>query len=192
MKLVATFRAAMAIIVVVAVTGCAIVRPVSQEQFRRATTLVDVGVMHLREMRLVEADAAFEQAFDIAPVAAALDGMGCVALLNGEFDKAERMFVQAYELDADYDQSMANLALLRDIQGRKEEASQLYHEYLSRYPEAARVRNNAALLDFDMDERPEVVVNELRKAATIEDSAIVRENLEKVKRYAQGDGVKPR
>jgi Flp pilus assembly protein TadD len=185
MKLIATFRAVVAIIVVVTLTGCAVVRPVSQDQVRRANALVDVGVMHLREMRLVDADAAFEQAFDIAPVAAALDGIGCVALLNGDFDKAEQMFVRAYEMDAEYDQSMANLALLRDIQGRKEEASQLYHEYLSRYPEAARVRNNAALLDFDLNERPEVVTRELQKAATIEDSSIVRENLEKVRRYAQ-------
>lgn len=184
MKVIATVRTLLAITVVGVLSGCAFGRPVSHEQFQRANQLVDEGVMHLREMRLVDADAAFEQAFDIAPVAAALDGIGCVALMSGDFERAERMFVAAYELDVEYDQSMANLALLRDLQGRKEEASKLYHEYLLRYPEAARVRNNAALLDFESNERPEAVINELRKAATIEESAIVRENLDKVRRYA--------
>ena len=73
--------------------GCFIPRSVPESDARKADALVDVGTRFLRERRLSEAKKAYELAFELAPVAAAVDGLGCVALHEGLYEVAEGYFV---------------------------------------------------------------------------------------------------
>jgi Flp pilus assembly protein TadD len=158
-------------------SGCFLPPTVSDERYNQALQLVDTGTNHIREGKLKEADTAFSIAEELAPLAAAVDGQGCVALLSGEFDRAESLFKKAYDMDSSYDHALANLALLNDIRGRSDEAKRLYDEAVESLPESVAARNNRAALEYDRGERKMEVVHELEKAGLIADHHVVRENL---------------
>ena len=64
--------------------GCLLPGSIPDERFEQAERLVDEGTLALRDGKLEEAQAAFSLSRDLAPLAAALDGQGCVALLRGD------------------------------------------------------------------------------------------------------------
>jgi Flp pilus assembly protein TadD len=158
-------------------SGCSLQPRVSDERYYQALQLVDRGTNKIREGKLQEANTAFSMAEELAPLAAAVDGQGCVALLSGDFDRAERFFKRAYDMDGTYDQALANLALLNDIQGQRDEAKRLYDKAIESLPESVAARNNRAALEYDRGERKMEVVHELEKAGLIADHHVVRENL---------------
>jgi len=153
---------------------------VSDERLKQALQLVDQGTSHLREGKLRDAQVAFSMAEELAPIAPAVDGQGCVALLSGEFDRAESLFKRAYDMDSTYDQALGNLALLRDITGQHQEAKRLYDEAIEALPESVPARNNRAALEYDRGARKMEVVDELQKAGLIADHPVVRENLSRL------------
>ena len=150
-------------------------------RYEQAERLVDDGVMALRAGRLGDAQAAFELAREHAPLAAALDGQGCVAFLRGDLAGAEALFREAYESDADYDEALGNLALVLDVAGRDEEAAALYETLLEQHPEAARQRNNWAALAFDLGRQPSDVETELTKAAFGLEGGLAQDNLRRIR-----------
>lgn len=150
-------------------------------RYDRAEGLVNEGVLALREGRLADAENAFDLARDHAPLAAALDGKGCVAFHRGEFAQAEQLFREAYESDSSYDDALGNLALVLDILGRDEEAIDAYDAFLREHPEALRERNNRAALALDSGEEPQKVEAELAKAALIMNGELVGKNLETIR-----------
>lgn len=160
-----------------AIGGCFMSGTVSDERYKQALQLVDQGTSKIREGKLREAQVAFSMAEDLAPIAAAVDGQGCVALLSGELDRAEGLFKRAYDMDGSYDQALANLALLNDIRGNHEEAKKLYDKAVESIPESVSARNNRAALEYDRSGRKMEVVQELEKAGLIADHHVVRENL---------------
>ncbi len=174
----ATFSALLSIGVwVVALTGC-IPRPrVPEDRFQRAQQLVDIGTEFLRRRELREARKSFELASDLAPVAAAVDGRGCIALLEGRYMEAEELFREAYAMDRDYDEALANLGLVKELQGEINEARDMYLEFLENHPDSARVRNNLAALEYDRGTGTIVTVEALEKAITLSDQAVIRDNL---------------
>jgi Flp pilus assembly protein TadD len=131
----------------------------------------------MREGRFAEADASFSLAYEVAPLAAALDGQGCVALFRGEWGRAERFFHEAYMMDDGYDEAAANLALLLDARGEPGRARELYRWYLERHPEDAAVRNNMAVLEFDQGSDKELILQELMRAAAVSRHGAVAENI---------------
>lgn len=161
-------------------SGCFLQPTVSDERYKQALQLVDQGTNHIREGKFKEAHTAFSMAEELAPLAAAVDGQGCVALLSGEFDSAERLFRRAYDMDETYDQALANLALLNDIQGRRDEAKRFYDRVVKSLPESAAARNNRAALEYDRGASKIEVVHELEKAGLIADHHVVRENLSRL------------
>lgn len=168
---------------VVTLSGCFHPVGIPEERYQRAEELVEQGIGLLREERLDDAQAAFSMAHDLAPpLAAALDGEGCVALLRGEMELAEDLFRRAYESDRTYGEALANLAILMDITGRQEEAMQLYTRYLEEYPDGARARNNRAALEYDMGGSKISVSQELAKAALLLEDNVVADNLTKLGR----------
>jgi tetratricopeptide (TPR) repeat protein len=174
----ATFPALLSIVVGwSALTGCARNAPVPEERFQRAQHLVDIGTEFLRRRELREARKAFELASDLAPVAAAVDGRGCVALMEGRYADAEDLFGDAYAMDRTYDRALANLALTRELQGEVEEARDMYLEYLEKHPDSALVRNNLAALEYDRGKGKMGTVEALEKAITLSDQAVIRDNL---------------
>jgi Tfp pilus assembly protein PilF len=174
----ATFPALLSIVVwVLALTGCARNPPVPEERFQRAQHLVDIGTEFLRRRELREARKAFELASDLAPVAAAVDGRGCVALMEGRYADAEDLFGEAYAMDRTYDQALANLALTRELRGEVEDARSMYLKYLDNHPDSAQVRNNLAALEYDRGKGKIGTVEALEKAITLSDQAVIRDNL---------------
>lgn len=85
-------------------------------------------------------------------------------------------------MDATYDASLANLALLYDLTGDKEKARRLYHVVLTRHPESAQVRNNFAgvLLDLEGD-RPKAR-RELVKASELLPHGVIQDNITRLER----------
>ncbi len=161
----------------VALSGCFHSVGIPEERYQRAEELVEQGIGLLREERLDDAEASFSMAYDLAPLAAALDGQGCVALLRGEMELAEGFFRKAYESDRTYGEALANLAILMDITGRHREAMQLYTSYLEQYPDGVRARNNRAALEYDMGGSKIWVSQELAKAALLSEDSVIRDNL---------------
>jgi Flp pilus assembly protein TadD len=157
--------------------GCFMYGTVSEERYKQALQLVDQGTGKIREGKLREAQVAFSMAEDLASLAAAVDGQGCVALLSGDLDRAESLFKRAYNMDGSYDQALANLALLHDIRGSHAEAKKLYDQAIENAPESVAIRNNRAALEYDRNGRKMEVVQELEKAGLIADHHVVRENL---------------
>lgn len=162
--------------------GCFLSPQVSDDRYKQAEKLVEQGSEHLRLGRLEEASAAFSVAVELAPLAAAVDGQGCVALLKGDFRQAERLFTAAYEMDASYDEALANLALLMDLSGRKERAKELYDQSVRVMPGHVGVRNNRAVLEYEQGQRKMLVVKELEKAGLLAEHGVVAENLARMRR----------
>ncbi len=160
--------------------GCAAKKPIPETRYQKALELVDQGTVLLRDRRLDEAEAAFSLAYDVAPLAAALDGRGCVAFLRGEWDRAESFFREAYMADEGYDEAAANLALVLDAQGKAEQAREWYRWYLSRRPEDAAARNNMAALEIDQGSDKSLILRELWRAAAISRHAIIMDNITRI------------
>ncbi len=171
-------------------SGCFLYGSVSEERYKQALQLIDQGTGNIREGKLREAQVAFSMAEELAPLAAAVDGQGCVALLSGELDRAEGLFKRAYEMDGSYDQALANLALLHDIRGSHEEAKKLYDKAVEQLPESVAARNNRAALEYDRSGRKMEVVQELEKAGLIAAHHVVRENLARLG-HPMPEPVKP-
>jgi tetratricopeptide (TPR) repeat protein len=174
----ATFCRYLSIVVCLAhLLGCTASKGVPESQIRKAQALVDVGTGFLRERRVVEARKAFQLAAELAPLAAAVDGLGCVALLEGAYDSAEGYFVEAYEMDRTYDEALINLALLRELQGESAGAEAIYMKYLMKNPSSAIARNNLAALEYDKGRRRIEAIEALERAIVLSNQAVIRDNL---------------
>jgi Flp pilus assembly protein TadD len=156
------------------------VATVPQERYKQALALVDQGTVSIRAGRLEEAQAAFSLAEELVSLAAAVDGQGCVALLKGEFELAEKLFERAYQMDGTYDHALANMALLKDISGNHEEAQRLYERALTSLPEYVPVRNNKAALEYELRGRKMEVLPQLEKASLLTEHPVVSENLSRL------------
>jgi Flp pilus assembly protein TadD len=146
-------------------------------RYQEAQRLVDLGTSQIREGKFEQAGVSFSTAYELAGLASAVDGQGCVALIQGEFEEAERFFRRAYEMDRTYNQALANLALLQDIIGNRELAKKLYGEALDVLPDSASLRNNRAALEYDLGHPKMEVIHELEKAKLIAEHPVVRGNL---------------
>ena len=174
----ATFGPRVSIMVCAALlSSCVRPPPIPEDRFQRAEELVDVGTQFLRQREFREARKAFELASELAPVAAAVDGQGCVALLEGRFEDAEEFFTEAYQMDRGYDEALANLALSKELQGEQDDAKAMYMEYLENNPDSAKVRNNLAALEYDQYQGTIKAVEALEKAIALSDQAVIRDNL---------------
>ena len=162
---------------VLVLSGC-VHRPALPEgRFLKAHSLVDDGTHLLRRREFPEARKAFELASELAPVAAAVDGQGCVALFEGRYADAERLFREAYTMDRHYDEALVHLGFLQELQGYPEEARVMYQEYLRNYPDSPAGRNHLAALEYDQGKGKMSTIEALEKAITLSDQAVIRDNL---------------
>ena len=130
--------------------GCVFNEAPDMALYDRAQVFVDKGASFLETGDIDRAEASFNLAQELLPNAAAVDGLGCVAFMRGDLDRAEELFKEAYNMDSGYDSSLANLALLYDARGQMEKAALYYGEALRALPGDFRARNNfAALLSED-------------------------------------------
>ncbi len=177
-------------LVAVLVMGCVPMQGPSSQEHAQALKLVDQGVLALRAGDLDAALASFQMADELSPIAAAIDGLGCVALLKGDLDTSERLLWQAYNMDQSYDNALTNLALLYELRGDKARAEELYKQALQAEPGNFRARSNFVVLMHDNISRgahlqgsasadPQVEA-ELRKTYALAPHPIVAHNLERL------------
>lgn len=173
--------------------GCLPIAPPDSESGRRASQLIDQGTEALRHGDLDRAEAAFSVSAELFPRPAAIDGLGCVALLRGENERAERFFNAALEADFGYTEALGNLALLYEQWGKPDKAREYYLRAISADPGNFRVRNNYGVFlahceiskDCDMSQEYGTadstdVRQQLLRAAVLQDSEIIGANLERV------------
>jgi Flp pilus assembly protein TadD len=166
-----------------ALVGCVAGIQPSVQEVMRAENLVEQGALNLRRGELDQAEACFALAQELAPSAAALDGLGCVAMLRGDAKTAQKHFLNAYAFDENYRNSLGNLALLYESQGLMREARTLYERAITENPENFRFRNNFAafLIDYGSGGRDRrIAAGELQKAKAVAPCPVVEHNLEKL------------
>lgn len=161
----------------IAISGCLMSGDIPEQRYSRADSFVNQGAEELRQMRFEEAKRFFELAADLAPLAAAKDGLGCVELLRGNVNRAIGLFEAAYQMDKTYDEALLNLALAYEVRGDSEKARDIYLEYLNKYPESAPARNNLAALEYDRGGGRIEVLHALTKAAMLAPNRVLSQNL---------------
>ncbi|MCB0317393.1 MAG: tetratricopeptide repeat protein [Bdellovibrionales bacterium] len=143
----------------------------------KANELIDIGVINLRNFNFEKAKAAFQVSYKLTASAPALDGLGCVALLEKNYKLAQQYFLDAYKFDSEYYYALANLAFLYQTLGNVDAAQVLYKKALQKNPDNFRARNNyAGILRSDLSEFS-LSREELQKAAIILEHPIVMANL---------------
>ena len=168
------------VLVSLLLVGCSGREVIPDGLYQRANLLVDQGTSLLQRGSFNQAEAAFSLAQELVPLAAAVDGLGCIALLKGELEKAKVLFSEAYSMDRDYDEAAAHLALLADLQGDAVRSRELYTWYLARHPEDPFARNNFAAFDLDTGGDRELNLKQLRRAAALLPKGAVLENIEEL------------
>ena len=112
----------------------------------RAKELLTSGAKALDDDELDVAAAAFRMSQDLIPSAESWDGLGCVALLRGELDRAENLFFRAIATDGGYYNVYSNLALLELARGEIPEARYYFRKSLANDKLNFRSRSNYAIL----------------------------------------------
>jgi Flp pilus assembly protein TadD len=104
------------------------------------------GAKALEDDQLDIASASFRISQQLAPSAEALDGLGCVALLEGDLDRAEALFFEAIDIDGRYYNVYSNLALLELARGAIPVAKYYFRKSLANDKLNFRSRSNFAIL----------------------------------------------
>ena len=187
---ISSLKARLLVLPVLVLLGCVgMIEPTVSQRWE-AEKLVDQGCAYLNLGDLNRAASAFTVSYELAPSAAALDGLGCAAFLAGRLEDAERFFLGAQNLDWNYRNSIANLALLYEYQGRLEEAGRLHQRAIEAAPKNFRARNNFAVFLHEHGEgrggSAAVVKGELLKAEALDDSPLIVDNIDKLERGGNG------
>lgn len=158
-------------------SGCVKQARVSELDFVRAQELVDRGVLYLKIYDFSHATAAFTLSLEIAPSAAAIDGLGCVALLEGDFDEAEKLFKRSVDFDSSYSGGLVNLGLLNELRGDRARAKSYYEKALSSSPLNGRALQNYGALEFDEGAAHEVSRGLILQAEALMKHPLINNNL---------------
>ncbi len=79
--------------------------------------------------------------------AAAVTGLGRLALLSGDYAKAENQFMSALEMQRDYPPALYNLGVLQmQVEGQGEQAMEYFRRYLAVAPDGPRAEAASARL----------------------------------------------
>lgn len=174
------------VLLVLTLSACVASRVPSPQEHMRAMEILDRGVLALREGEVEKAHQLFELSHQIAPSAAALDGLGCVAVRRGDAQEAQRLFLQALEHDPQYVEALSNLAFLYEAVGWKAESAQLYRQVLERDPTNMRARNNfASLLHEQGEEGRREAFRQLQHAASLGSHPVIERNLRALSKKPQ-------
>jgi Flp pilus assembly protein TadD len=119
--------------------------PTVSEQVKAKELLIS-GAKALDDDELGVAAAAFRMSHELVPSAEAWDGLGCVALLSGDLDRAESLFFRALDADRGYYNVYGNLALLELARGSIPVAKYYFRKSLTNDKLNFRSRSNYAIL----------------------------------------------
>lgn len=171
-----------ALIICLLFSSCTMIPRQQTEAEKRALALVDKGIMHIRSGKLRDAEASFQVALDVAQTPEAYDGIGCVRMLQGKYDVAERYFYHAYNLDKSYSHVYTNLAMLYQLQGRVHDAATMYEYALQSDPEDFRARNNYAAFTqaYGVADKS-AILEELERAHALAPHPLIADNIEQMR-----------
>ncbi|NMC62800.1 MAG: tetratricopeptide repeat protein [SAR324 cluster bacterium] len=170
-------KALIHLILIIFLSACSVIETPDPFQIQQAELHVDRGSIYLELNDLQRAEAEFGLALEIAPLAAAMDGLGCVTMMKGDFKEAEKLFQKAHEMDISYHHSLANLALLYEIQGDKRKAQEFYEEEIGLELMDYRARNNYAALRYDLFEDLDEAQGLMLQAQAINTHPLIQDNL---------------
>lgn len=163
--------------------GCAFPARITYENRQQALRLLDEGTAELRRGELMRARLSFELAGELDHQPAVLDGLGCVAFLEGDFTEAGRLFAEAYEYDPAYTEALAHLALVSEALGQVALAEEYYEKSLRQNPMDATARNNYAAFLFagSGTSHREEARRQLFKADSLVKHEIIEHNLQLIR-----------
>ncbi len=162
--------------------ACSAAKIPSMEDEKESLRLIDEAVLYLREGELDRAESNFNLALELSISAAATDGLGCIAFARKDYPRAEELFWEAYDIDASYNNSLGNLALLYEVQGDMVKARELYEQALAQDTRNFRMRNNYAVHLAENDTSKEVVFKELYKAQALYNHPKIYDNINNLER----------
>ena len=170
------------------ITGCTpmVDTAVDPILYEKSLNLVDQGVQLMRLNDLKNAQSSFDVALELAPVAAAVDGLGCVAFLKGDLITAEKQFLKAYDMDSTYDEALGNLAMVYEAQGKLVEARKMYTKAIKANPDNYRFRNNYSIFLAQYGGTRKHVDDELRKAGALQEDPIIKQNMKRLGILTEG------
>lgn len=147
----------------------------------KAQHFAGLGSQFLQEREFSKAEAAFRLSLEYATTALALDGLGCVALQQGQVHDAKEYLLQAVEEDPTYAGAYGNLALVYETEGALQEAHKHFSLALSLDPGDFRTRNNFAAFLHDNKVEKEFIRNLLLEAVVSsvspEHTRVIQDNL---------------
>lgn len=165
-------------LILIFASSCTVIHAPDSDSRQRALQLIDRGVLYLRQGDLVRAEASFKVAQELAELPAAVDGLGCVALLKGENQQAEELFKRALEIDFRYTEALGNLALLYEQMALPEQAESYFRKSILLDPGNIRIRNNYAIfLAHKSDKQVDSAREQLLKASVLMDTPMVEANM---------------
>ncbi len=180
------FQTSWLLIFITLFSGCGASLEARQPTYKEisiAQNLIDQGTINLRKGKTIEARSAFELSEEIYPSAAAIDGIGCTLLMDGDLQNAEHSFFKALSIDPNYFSAWSNLALLYDISGLDAMAESIYQEILTQDPTNVAIRGNFAAILYDNYGASDILDAErlLDFAVILEKHPIIEHNLSLVK-----------
>lgn len=168
-------------------SGCAGNREVSTS-VENAQRQIDRGVLCLKLGDVQRAKAHFTLALEFAPVAAAVDGLGAAAFLEGDLEEAGRLFERAFSMDAGHAASLTNLGIFHEAMGDADEAEVWYMRALRKNPGDYRARNNLAALQYDRNSDPETVQEMLMQAQALSLHPVIEHNIDVIRSVRDKSG----
>jgi tetratricopeptide (TPR) repeat protein len=112
-------------------------------EFIKADQYHEEGVRLLRNGDFKDAEQAFFLSIDTFPTTKAIDGIGCVMILQGRYSEAKMLYQRLVAEHSDYAQGMSNYAYLLENLGDNEGARKLYAQALSIDKENIAAINNS-------------------------------------------------
>lgn len=163
-------------------SGCVFPKDRNPGDISESDRLAAQGLMHLRAKQYDQAESAFTLSNEIWENAPAIDGLGCLAFYQKDYEQAEKFFKKAHQVNPKYYNSIGNLALLYEVTNRKDSANELYREALEGDPKNFKIHNNFGGFLFDNYSREEKysleAEKELLKAQSLApEDLLVRDNL---------------
>lgn len=128
--------------------------------------VINLGVVHQRCGRLEQAAACYERACRLDPASVvAHANLGWIQQRRGLLAAAEAQLRRALELDDDYGPAWIDLASVLHELGEIDEALACYRRALAQAPNAANHSSMVALMLYDPNTPPRVVLEEARSWA---------------------------
>lgn len=117
-----------------------------EQKVRELLRLATIQLRRGDAQGLMKAEADFQLVLEIQKGdARALDGLGSVAFLRQDYERAEQFFRAAYHQRPDYDRAVEHLALVEIRRGHADRGVQLLRRAIRMNPLNHRARNNLSV-----------------------------------------------